>query len=281
MKPAASWAIFALVGVSLGAGASWLRERSVPVVAVPGLSVREGSRLLADGRLEAGKVARVGAMAARAAERAGDALSTIPSELRPVVVTLDVTPSYAAGAPRVSLLEYVRGSRSIVVGDAGLEASRAVWLHELAHVRAAGSRPNGPLGLRLLGAIDEGVADYFAAVISGDPVLGHGPAQRDLRDPPRVTASEWASLAFAGFDTHRLGWGLAAHLYAEDARGGSLLRDAIACLDGEGALAQAPDSPAAVVAAFLSECPAAGRARLAKILSQWLPPELLSREIPT
>jgi hypothetical protein len=281
MKTAVLWTLSALSGVALGGLALWWRESPTAVVSAPGLSVREGSRLTADGRLQPGRTVRTGALAARAAERAGDALAIIPLALRPPVVTLDITPSYADGAAIVSLLEYAADSRSIVVGEGALDASRGVWLHELAHVRTAGARPGGPLGRRLLGAIDEGVADYFAAALGADPVLGAGAQQRDLRRPPRVAPSEWASLAFEGFDTHRLGWRLAALLYDGDPQGGSLLRDAVACLDGESPLAGASDSPAAVVAAFLGACPAAGRARLARILSEWLPPELLSPEIPT
>ncbi len=281
MKSWRSLLALALVGIGLGVGAATLRERSARVAAHPGLALREGSRLLADGRLQPGRPATYGVFAAEVAERAGAALALVPSELRPALAQIDFGLTYANGVAPVHGLEYQRDSRSIVVGDGALETNRSVWLHELAHARVAGARPSGELALRLATAIEEGVADYFAAAVGKSPVLGAGEAQRDLRSPPRVGPSEWASLAFSGFDAHRMGWLLAAKLYARDPEGGSLLRDAVACLDGESTLSSAAESPAAVVDAFLAACPAQGRARLAAVLADWLPLELHSPEIPT
>lgn len=283
MKSWQSWALLAFVGAALGAGASLLgdRDRATRVPAHAGLEVREGSQLLADGRLRPGRRATSGEVGSEAAERARLALSVVPSELRPALVQIDVVPSYAGGVAPVGTLEFQQDSRSIVVGAGGLQASRSEWLHEIAHVRLAGSRPRGPLARRLVAALEEGVADYFAAAVARDPVLGRGPEPRDLRHPPRVAASEWASLAVAGFDTQRAGWALAARLYERDPEGGSLLRDAVACLDGESALGSAAESPAAVIDAFLGACPVQGRARLARVLGEWLPVELHSPEVPT
>ncbi|MDF3064893.1 MAG: hypothetical protein K0R38_494 [Polyangiaceae bacterium] len=281
MKRAWSWALLAAAGAALGVGASLLQDRTTVVRASPLFSLREGSRLLADGRLEAGRVVKSGRLAAEVSKRASRALSAIPNELRPSLVVVDVEPRYGATVPPVAQLAYLRTSGSLVVGSAGEAASQAVWLHELAHVRLAGARPKGAIAQRLVDAIEEGIADYFAAALGGDAVVGSGGAQRDLRQPPPASASEWASLALEGVGTHRMGWRLAARLYERDAQGGSLLRDAVACLDGDSGLGAAPETPAGVVDAFLQACPEAGRARLAGILSEWLPLELMTPEIPT
>lgn len=271
----------AIAGIALGVAAARIGDRPVSVPAGLKISVRSGSLVLENGAMQPGKAVSSGRLAATVAARAAAALSLIPQELRPVRTTLEIEPSYAGAASRVQGLEFQSDVLAIVVGDGGMEASKSVWLHELGHLRLAGSRPQGALARRLTDAIEEGTADYFAAAIGGDPVLGSGEARRDLRSPPRVGASEWASLAFAGFDTHRMGWLFAARLYELDPHGGSLLRDVVACLDGESALGQASDSPAAVVTALLAACPEQGRSRLARVLADWLPEELRAVEIPT
>lgn len=273
--------VLAALGAGLGIAFWRWQESAATVPASSGVTVRAGSRLGRDGALSPGRVVTKGSLAASVASRALTALAKIPHELRPESVTLDIDPRYADGAARVLGLELQRDARSIVVGDGGTEADASVWLHELGHVRLTGSRPVGPVARRLTDAIEEGAADYFAATLSGNPVLGTGEAQRDLRQPPHVGPSEWASLAFAGFDTHRMGWLLAARLYQLDPKGGSLLRDVVASLDGESELGRASDSPAAVIAALLEACPEDGRSRLARVLSDWLPEELRSVEIPT
>ncbi|MEM9193129.1 MAG: hypothetical protein AAGF12_28405, partial [Myxococcota bacterium] len=45
----------------------------------------------------------------------------------------------------------------------------SVFIHELAHRRWKAGRPSDPFGDRLLHAIEEGVADYVAAVAVGSP----------------------------------------------------------------------------------------------------------------
>lgn len=217
------------------------------------------------------KSAQVPELASRHADAA---LASLPVDLRPERPRIEL-------APQTAGLQYDRASQSILVGEGGAEAERSVWLHELAHARLSGARPKGALALRFTDAIEEGVADYFAAALGQNPVLGSGPSARDLRKPPKIGDSEWASLAFPGFDTHRMGWALASRLYEADPGGGSLLRDLVACLDGDSALGVAAESPASVVQALLEACPVAGRARIAGVLAAWLPPELYSVEIPT
>lgn len=208
-----------------------------------------------------------------ARRNADAALASLPADLRPPTPRLQPA-EHGVG------VQYERASGAIWVGAGGAESERSVWLHELAHVRLVGARPREPLALRLTEAIEAGIADYFAATLGNAPVLGSGPHARDLRKPPRLSSGEWARLARPGFDTERVGWALASLFYESDPSGGSLLRDLVACLDGDSSLGLA-DSPATAIAALLEGCPVAGRPRVAALLAAWLPPELYSVEIPT
>lgn len=197
------------------------------------------------------------------------ALSQVPVELRPTALRLDGhTPARAA-------VEFDFASGALMLGPGAEDLPSSVWLHELGHARMGGARPHGVLGGRLFRAIDEGAADYFAACVSGSPRLGDARELRDLTAPPAVAASEWATLALpSGFDAHRMGWALAARLYAAEPRRGRLLDALVACLDGESGLDRAADTPAATVQALLQACPADGRERISQVLADWLPAAL-------
>jgi hypothetical protein len=242
---------------------------------------RRGSRLLKSGGLQPGPVTTPGDSDKLAATPALKALAMVPFELKPAPVVIDLGLLREPGVAAPAVVEYHRVGRSILVGAAGADASVELWLHELSHARMAGARPKGPLARRLIDAVEEGVADYFAASLAHNPLLGTRSRPRDLMRPPRVGASEWATLAFDGFDTHRMGWVLAAKLYEVAPMGGSLLHDAVACLDGESELGAVADSPAAAIGALLEACPQQGRSRLSRILQSWLPPELFTIEVPT
>jgi hypothetical protein len=266
----------AVLGVLLGVWAAQERRAPEPTANVnEPLSFRGGSRLLRDGRLEPGQARESAAGALRA-------MALIPPELRPAPpISVELQLRFEAGVPSVDEIAFDRSLRALLVPSDGAALDTTQWLHELAHARLVGSRPPGVLAARLIGAVEEGVADYFAATIAGRSQLGSHMRQRDLRNPPRIGASEWASLAFDGFDRQRMGWVLAARLYEMDDEAGTLLRDAVACLDGESELDRAADSPAAAVDALLSACPEQGRARIARALQDWLPVQLYSAEIPT
>lgn len=197
------------------------------------------------------------------------ALSQVPTELTPTDLRLDEhTPAHAA-------VEFDFSSGALLLGPGAEDLPNSVWLHELGHARMRGARPHGVLGGRLFRAIDEGAADYFAACVSGIPRLGDASELRDLTAPPAVAASEWATLALPnGFDAHRMGWALAARLYAAEPRRGPLLDALVACLDGNSGLDKAADTPAATVQALLEACPANARDRISQILTAWLPAAL-------
>jgi hypothetical protein len=204
------------------------------------------------------------------------ALSQVPVELKPTALRLDgQIPARAAS------VEFDFASGALLLGPGAEDLPSSVWLHELGHARMRGARPHGVLGGRLFRAIDEGAADYFAACVSGSPRLGDARELRDLTAPPAVAASEWATLALpSGFDAHRMGWALAARLYAAEPRRGPLLDALVACLDGESELDRAADTPAATVQALLQACPANVRERVSLVLAEWLPAALSNPESP-
>ncbi len=206
----------------------------------------------------------------------GRALSQVPTELKPTGLRLDgQNPAHAAS------VEFDSASGALLLGPGAEDLPSSVWLHELGHARMRGARPHGVLGGRLFRAIDEGAADYFAACVSGSPRLGNARELRDLTAPPAVAASEWATLALPnGFDAHRMGWALAARLYAAEPRRGPLLDALVACLDGESGLDRAADTPAATVQALLQACPANARERISLVLAEWLPAALSNPESP-
>lgn len=204
------------------------------------------------------------------------ALSQVPVELRPTALRLD-----GQSPARAASVEFDFASGALLLGPGAEDLPSSVWLHELGHARMRGARPHGVLGGRLFRAIDEGAADYFAACVSGSPRLGDAHELRDLTAPPAVAASEWATLALpGGFDAHRMGWALAARLYAAEPRRGPLLDALVACLDGESGLDRAADTPAATAQALLQACPANGRERVSQVLAEWLPAALSNPESP-
>lgn len=278
MPVKARWAL-ALLGSALAVAAvllvlgrsSYAHGQRTPSIDAR-VRVRASSRLLADGTLEPGEMLAQSTFAwLPEVQRASTALAAIPGQFAPSEVTLELNSRRAPGVPPLLGVECHRETGALLLGATAHLLPQNVWLHELAHVRLHGARPRAILAQRMLTALEEGVADDYAAVLGGSPVLGFGAEQRDLQQPPNVGPSDWASLALPNFDPHRLGWALASALYAAEPRAGVLLEEAIACLDGSGPLRDA-DSPASAIASLLQSCPESGRARFETLLSDWLPP---------
>jgi hypothetical protein len=201
-------------------------------------------------------------------------LESLPATLRPGHVVLELQPvgRRFEAVPRRSLL---------IVSERFADAPAGAWLHEIAHLSAHGPRPRTPAARRLAAAIDEGVADYFAAALTHSPLVGRGLAEeRDLTRPPPLPEAAWAGLALDDFDPHRFGWKLAALLWQAEPAAGPLLEDCVLCLSG-GALAGS-ESPAAVLGALSRSCPARSRELLTATLRSWAPAELFSKtpELP-
>jgi len=208
------------------------------------------------------------------------ALSRAPAALRPARVVLHLLPELEPAAPALRGVETHRASGELLVGSQpGDELSASeltLWLHELAHVRARGARPSSPVPARLVGALEEGVADYFAAAVAGSSRVGvSGVELRDLELPPALRASEWAALAVPGaFDAHRFGWVLAAGLYRNEPRAGALLEDTLSTLARSDAWPANATTPRGAVAELLRRCPERSRNAFDQALLRWLPPEL-------
>jgi hypothetical protein len=196
---------------------------------------------------------------------AGGLLESLGPALRPGYFAIELR----SGRRR---FEAVPDRGLLIVSEHYAGADAGAWAHEIAHLAAHGPRPRSVAARRLAAAIDEGVADYFAAALTESPLVGRDLGQpRDLRRPPMLPESDWAMLARDDFDPHRFGWKLAALLWSAEPSAGPLLEDCVRCLSG-GVLA-GRESPAAVLGA-LSSCSERSRALLAEVLRSWAPAEL-------
>lgn len=194
------------------------------------------------------------------------ALELVPAELSPGPIALRI----ATGRTRIHA-EPERGE--LVVSSDLVDADQSVWLHELAHFGVHGPRPTSSVGRRLASAIEEGVADYFAATLRGSTRVGDSRIGiRDLAHPPRISAESWASLGLSGFDSHHFGWAFAAELWKAEPGSRALLTDLVAVLSGD-AFADS-ESPRAIFAALVAACPERSRARLGAAVRAWAPEEL-------
>lgn len=243
---------------ALGDGALASREVSVHVGSIVG-----------HGTLTAGRVPRCedvpGATAVfiAATERVAD----LPSSLRVSRVAIHHVPRLPAGARPLIDLEMHRPTGALLAGSGPIVP--AIWFHELAHVRMRGTRPAAIVAGRIVDAAEEGVADYTAAAVTGSSQL----PGRDLTAPPRALPDDWATLASGDFDPHRLGWQLAAALWASEPRPGPLLEDALACIAGapEGSVG---DRTGTALAAWLAGCPPRSRRAISEVICRWLPAEI-------
>lgn len=235
----------------------------------PAVEVQVGSTLHADGAITGGSTVTCEALAPATAHfvDASTVLASIPPALRPARVRVHHEPALPIGARPLAQPEFHRPSGALLVAAA--RAPDAIWLHELAHVRMAGARPSGQVARRVLDALEEGVADYYAATIGNSPVL----ASRRLDRPPRIFADDWAGLALPSFDPHRLGWSFAASLWAVEPRAGAVLEDLLACMSRTTESA-ADLRASAVLAAWLAFCPERSRAAIRAHVCSWLPAEL-------
>lgn len=196
------------------------------------------------------------------------ALAAVPAALAPTHVSLRVI----AGRSRI---QAIPASGEILVSPDLVDSERSVWLHEIAHLVLAGARPKSTAARRLESAIEEGIADYYAAALTASPKLGDSRSGlRDLEKPPKLVPESWAELAFSGFDPHRFGWAFAAELWRAEPAAGPLLTDLIAVLSSA-ALGRA-ESPRELILVLTDTCPDRSRAALVLAIRAWVPEELRS-----
>jgi hypothetical protein len=282
MTPAGRWLV-ALAASSI-AIAAWALPRERPsaeelarcrATDAPAIELHAGSRLRADGVLETGE--RVGCNHSRTAARvifsARAALELAPRHLRPGRVPVHIDPALPSGSAPSGPLETHAESASLFARSAGAAAlGPSIWLHEFAHLRARGPRPRGRIERRIYSAIEEGVADYYAAVIGGNARLSAAQGARDLERPPGVPAEYWVTLLAPVFDPHPFGWELGAALWKLEPKPGSLLDDLFEGLSaraGANELAASGETtPAKVAHSFTLRCPARSRPAITGALAR-------------
>jgi hypothetical protein len=242
-------------------------------VAFP-LAVYAGSRLRSDGGIDLGERVACSSVPSLFAGL-GRALERAPEHLRPLRVTLHLRPELPRDAPPVSGVEVHRPSGSLLLGNEAEVPTPSIWLHELAHLRMSGTRPRGALAARLFRALEEGVADYYAALLSGSSRIGAAAEERDLAHPPVLGASHWAKLAVPrAFDDHDFGWNLASRLFREAPRDLALLQDLVTALAVNDPWPATAETPQASLAEFVRRCPPRSRDAIQRLLASWVPSEI-------
>lgn len=243
-----------------------------------GVTARSGSRI--DGaRLEPGSGVACESDAALY-RHAVAALGRLPARLRPARLELEIDPRFSAGTP-LRNAEVHRPSAALLATrrfatTEPTPPTLGVWLHEIAHVRAHGARPSTGVAARLFLALEEGAADYFAAVTSGGSVLGDERGElRDVASAPTLGAANWASLAFANaFDAHHFGWAFAGELFREEPLAGALLDDLFAALASREPWPATESGPGSALDELLRRCPPRSQRALESVLARWVPREL-------
>lgn len=248
----------------------------------PGLEVYVESRVERDGAIRSGRVPTCGDGAAATARflSAHDALERTPPTLRPKHVVVHVAPALPRDAPPLGAIETHQTSGSVLVtGDRAVHLTQPMWLHEYGHLLMLGQKPKrGTAAASIFDAVEEGVADYYAACVQESPDLGaggDGSLSRDLRSRPHGVAAGWDALALADrrFEVHRFGWDLAARLWKREPRRGPLLEDLLRCV-ADARFTTGATPPSAVAGALLNACPERSRDAFETVLAAWLPPAL-------
>ena len=203
------------------------------------------------------------------------ARAQLPQELAPTAITLHFDP---VGARPLGVEFHEPTGSLLAERHPRVALHETVWLHELVHVRSRGARPGALAARRLYRAIEEGTADYVAAVIAGSPQLGRnlaGSVARDLRSPPEKTTREWSMLGLpqAPFDAHTLGWQLAAELYRRAPKSHAVATDLVAALARRDRMDQV-QTPAQALAELQRRCPERSRATVTAAVRSWVFPEL-------
>ncbi len=240
-----------------------------------GVRVLVGSALEADGTLRSGSPARRGEspLADHAFDVAADLVRRGAS--RPVAsVVVHAAPALAPGVVLHGATTHEASAELLVHDDA---VAATVVAHELAHVsvlaRRRGPRPSSASARRVLAALDEGVADYAAFVVTGEVTLGDpslGPT-RDLDHPPAPSSATWAEhLVPAGLDRrHELGWRLASGLRRARGRSTDVRDDVLAAAAPAGG-----ESMIAVLASFVDAVPTRSRDVVRSAVREWVPAEV-------
>ncbi len=198
-----------------------------------------------------------------------DALRHVPEALRPATLRLRLD----AGLGQHALFD-ARSSTIWVSPSFAQAPAPSVLLHELAHAAANGSRPNSLIAQRLVQAVDEAHADYFAASVLGTPRIGSEELGevRDLSAEIPRGAVELAQLALPGFSPHEVAAPLACLLWQAQPDAGALLTDLTWAL--RSGRPWRASTPGAVAQELVARCAERTQPLLQQILMSWLGPQL-------
>jgi hypothetical protein len=244
-----------------------------------GVRILMGSEVIGE-RVRAGRVARCDGTAAVVLDALTRARAQMPRAILARRPTLDVhlDPSTGHEPPILAVETHLETASLLVTGNAADTLDPSVWIHELAHVAAAGPRPSDMLGARLTEAIDEAVADYAASAVLGRTTIGsvEGAGRRDLAQAEPLEPDAFRALALPrhGWEPHRFGLPLAAAFHRQQPEPGPLLTDLLVGLSRPAPWPERAGA-AAVIRDLIDRTPESSRSAVADALSDWLPDELM------
>jgi hypothetical protein len=148
---------------------------------------------------------------------------------RPVELYLD--PRVVDG-PSVREIETYASGELLAASASRALSDETIVFHELFHVAVSRERPSDQRRARIFRALEEGLADYFAASITGRSEIGSvdGRETRRLTPLRRATELEWVTTATGQVEPHALGHSLASelwHAWGADTRRATLLADCL------------------------------------------------------
>lgn len=269
----AYWACW-VCPVLIGCGAAERR----PCVQPGRVKVRVGATVSAE-RIDGGVAASCDdPVGAPLRARLSPLLWRLPRAVQPPTLVIQLDPHLGPRQPALRGIAVHRASGHVLLPrSVALTIDDSAWLHEIAHVALARPAPGHTPAGRLLAAMEEGMADYFAAAQLGHPRLGevHDRVARDLSAAPTLSAAEWAGLAGIGaaWRPHRAGWSLAGHAWSHAGPDRALATDLLIGLRRIDP--QASRGPRDLVTRWRRHCPERSRTRLDALLSAWMPGPLL------
>jgi hypothetical protein len=129
-------------------------------------------------------------------------------------VALYLDPRVADGPPVREIETHASGVLLAASASRAL-SDESIVLHELFHVAVSRARPSDAHRARIFQALEEGLADYFAASVTGRSEIGStdGRETRRLAPRRRATELEWVTTATGQVAPHALGHALATELW--------------------------------------------------------------------
>jgi hypothetical protein len=142
------------------------------------------------------------------------AIERVPAGLLRHPVELFLDPRVVDGPPVREIETHASGGLLAASGSRAL-SDESIVLHELFHVAVSRERPSDARRARIFEALEEGLADYFAASVTGRSEVGSTDGRETRRLTPRRSATEleWVTTATGQIGPHALGHALASELW--------------------------------------------------------------------